>query len=425
MENWSPTSDNEKEFREAFLKLQNSTNDLILTPAPGEDGATGKRFLLQGRSYFALKAYVMTGKGFPTTEAMFDTQIPPECFLKLTKVDSEIHAQTKTGLVKMGSSCSEFYDKSLYRIIDAGTLAVTWSEQTLNLLKHTTNLNLYDQLMVLLDTKYRKLADRDEKWTDANSAAEFILEELIKAADKGKTEAEAIRGLLLKFRDTTQGVLPWVQTLITKYEKGPVANSGTQNKPYLAYLNEDLAKVTKQMKEDLWRSNDTYDKWITATGLAIGVGVSFGWIPIFGWVPLAFTAKNAATLRESWVTLWESYNELIKHNKDEEKLIEFVQSMVKQWDGILVKMDGAIQAVTVLVGMFQEQSECYILIKAGLSRIEAATEAGAGIRKACIENAISETITKVTELQAAGRGFIKAIINDNPDPVFGVPTPAA
>lgn len=117
----------------------------------------------------------------------------------------------------MGSSCSKFYDESLYRIsklllniyhtrtiydtqylVDAGTLAVTWSETTLNFLKHTTDFNLYDQLMVLVDTKYQRPSDRDQAWINAYNAATFSLNKLAQEADDGKTEAEAIRNILLK-----------------------------------------------------------------------------------------------------------------------------------------------------------------------------------------------------------------------------------
>ena len=54
-----------------------------------------------------------------------------------------------------------------------------------------------------------------------------------------------------------------VQTLITKYEKGPVTNPKCQNKPYLTYLNEDLARVTKEMNDTLKKYNDTYDDWVS------------------------------------------------------------------------------------------------------------------------------------------------------------------
>ena len=99
------------------------------------------------------------------------------------------------------SCCPLLYQDYLrlsYPLVDAGTLAVTWSEKTLNLLKHTTGFNLYDQLMVLVDPKYQKPSDRDQAWINAFNEATYNLQMLIAEADNGKTEAEAIRTLLLK-----------------------------------------------------------------------------------------------------------------------------------------------------------------------------------------------------------------------------------
>lgn len=51
-----------------------------------------------------------------------------------------------------------------------------------------------------------------------------------------------------------------MNTLVDKYsEKGDV---GTHNKPYLNYLNEDVAKSTTKMIETLGKYNHTYKDWV-------------------------------------------------------------------------------------------------------------------------------------------------------------------
>lgn len=53
MDNWNPTSDKEKELKEALIRLKKSTEGVILTPVDQKrEEAKEKRFILQGRSYF-------------------------------------------------------------------------------------------------------------------------------------------------------------------------------------------------------------------------------------------------------------------------------------------------------------------------------------------------------------------------------------
>ena len=83
-------------------------------------------------------------------------------------------------------------------LVNAGSLAVTWSEKMLGMLKHMREFNLYDQLMVLVDTKYQRLSDRDYAWDIAYNDALLSLQMLIKEAHDGKTEVEGIFTALFK-----------------------------------------------------------------------------------------------------------------------------------------------------------------------------------------------------------------------------------
>jgi hypothetical protein len=57
-------------------------------------------------------------------------------------------------------------------------------------------------------------------------------------------------------------VLPLVKILVKKYSKGPVENLRVDNKPYLTYLHEDLATLTKNMSKTLDEYNEKYDDWV-------------------------------------------------------------------------------------------------------------------------------------------------------------------
>ena len=173
------------------------------------------------------------------------------------------------------------------------------------------------------------------------------------------------------------------------------------------------------------------------------MGVSIGWFPIFGWIPLAFAAHNADNLQKAWAKLENSYNELTKRNKNEATLITFVESMVKQFDGLLDKIDAAISAVGDLSKMFEDQSQAYTVIRDGLSDIKnTTTEEDATNRKIFIDVCINQTVEQIQDvssllpsgdilpvltfslflpkLQTAGAGFVEAILTENQD-VFKKP----
>lgn len=89
------------------------------------------------------------------------------------------------------------YGNSAFQV-GAGTIAVTWSKKTLGYLHVSEDFNLYQQLMVLLDTKYKRPEDYDQAWTDAFNEAKFTLEQLIEEANNSKKEADALVVALLK-----------------------------------------------------------------------------------------------------------------------------------------------------------------------------------------------------------------------------------
>lgn len=53
LENWNPSSENDKLLKEALTRLSVSTNPLLLSPAEKlEKEEEEKKFILQGKSYF-------------------------------------------------------------------------------------------------------------------------------------------------------------------------------------------------------------------------------------------------------------------------------------------------------------------------------------------------------------------------------------
>ncbi|KAL2680517.1 hypothetical protein Neosp_008119 [[Neocosmospora] mangrovei] len=406
VDNWKPTSKEDIALKEALLTLQKSTDSVLLSPVQRKDEEEQeKKFLLQGQSYFALKAYVLTGKDFPVNDSAFNAKYPEKAFARLLPLDPGIQKETQNSLVAVGSSCSDFYNDKLHNIVRAGSLAVTWSASTLEYLTDNEDTNLYDYLMVLSDPKYRKLEDRDEAFHEAILGARGCLELLSRQAEDGRKEADKLRKDLDQFRDTTTKLRPDMITLIRKYTAG--------DKPLLPFLNADHQKRVQEETEALANYNTAYGQWKTATGMAIGIGVSIGWIPIFGWVPLGLLSHNANNLAGTYKKLWEGYENLKKENADEALLINSMNSMGKQFDGLEKKIEDAIAAVGVLSLMFDQQEQSYKQIKTSLDGMGfMADHKDAGIRNMFIKGQVKATKKKLQQLQKAAAGFVEAILTE-------------
>ncbi|RSM02934.1 hypothetical protein CDV31_010675 [Fusarium ambrosium] len=406
VDNWKPTRKDDIALKEALLTLQKSTDSVLLSPAQQkEEDEQEKKFLLQGYSYFALKAYVMTGKEFPVNDSAFNAKYPEKAFARLLSLDPGIQKETKNGLVAVGSSCSAFYNDKLQNIVRAGSLAVTWSTSTLEYLIDNEDTNLYDYLMVLSDLKYKKLEDRDEAFHEALVGAQGCLKLLTREAEDGKKQADDLRKDLDQFRDATAKLQPDMSALIRKYTAG--------DQPLLPYLNAEHQKRVQEETKTLANYNSTFDEWKASTGLAIGVGVSIGWIPVFGWVPLGFLSYNADRLAGSYKRLRESYENLKKENASEALLIESMNNMVRQFDGLEMKIQDAITAVGVLSLMFEQQRQSYELIRASLSGMGLmAEEEDAETRNMFIKSQIKGMKKKLQQLQKAAAGFVKAILTE-------------
>ncbi|KAF7555924.1 hypothetical protein G7Z17_g1849 [Cylindrodendrum hubeiense] len=372
VEKWNPTRKDDIALKEALQSLQKSTDSVLLSPTQQqEEDEEEKRFLLQGHSYFAVKAYVLTGKEFPVNDKRFDEKYPAKAFARLLPLDSNVHAETKKGLVAVGSSCTAFYNDKLQNI-------VTWSKTTLEYLTDNEDMNLYDFLMVLSDLKYQKPEDRDEAFHEALVGARGSLKLLQHEAEEGKRQANDLMNDLDKFRDATVALQPQMSALIHKYTAGP--------KPYLNYLNEEHQRRAQEETKSFADYNSTYDEWKSATGLAIG---------------------------GSWKRLWNQYETLKRENADEHLLIESMNNMVKQFDGLEGKIQDAIKAVGVLSLMFQKQSESYEMIRSSLSGMGViVSEEDAETRNLFIKSQIKAASKKLKQLEKAAAGFVKAILTE-------------
>lgn len=85
-------------------------------------------------------------------------------------------------------------------IVNAGSMTITWGDKTLDLLKQSERLNLYDYLKVLMDPKYPTPTARDQAWTTAYEASIFLLTKLMEEAKASQKQVNDIKGDMQKVR---------------------------------------------------------------------------------------------------------------------------------------------------------------------------------------------------------------------------------
>ncbi|KAK1659110.1 hypothetical protein BDP55DRAFT_720175 [Colletotrichum godetiae] len=392
---WNPTTNGEIALKVSLEKLAASTDRVLLTPAAPSLAKTKE----QEKQQVKPQGLCPEWQELPPTNDEFDKKISKDAFKRLEAVDKSIYDDTKNMMVGIGMTCGAFYDDNLFQIVQAGTVAKTWTEDTLENLqaKEVPAMGLHAQLMLGL---------------------------LEQTAVKKSAEATNIVTALLKFKADTTPFAKSLEKLIPKYSKTPLTFDDKTVNGYLAYLNADYDEAMKNLSQALGDYNSKYDDWKTATGVAISIGVSFGWMPLYGWATLAFVAHKADTLHTAWQALWENYESLEMENEKEARLIDFVTTIVGQVDDIDKKIQGAIQAAGTLSSMLQEQADAYSGINSTLAYLSFYTSStDPANRQLFIEGKLQVAITQLEVLHPASEGFMNAIFNE--DPNFMVPTSLA
>ncbi|KAF2224082.1 hypothetical protein BDZ85DRAFT_280695 [Elsinoe ampelina] len=402
---WVPTTVEDQELQDAVITL-NASNDraLVDTPAGANDP---KQFILHSKGYYDLQAYVMSGKTFPQNDAAFTALMPRDSFTKLTTIDSTIYDKTKDTMVAIGSTCQDFHTNHLAKLVNAGSIAQTYSESTIELLADAKDLNLRYQLDILMDSKYAVASAQDQAFKEAREGATMVLNMLSGQAKQNSDDIREIVKVLLVFKDNTIQNVSGVDYLIKQYQTGPVENSSDEKTPYLEYLNADLKAKTDQFEAAVRNAAGTYSQWQEATGAAVG----FVFAGIFGWIAMIYYSVHAANLRAAYNTLQEQIKTLEQDRREETALINNVRMLITQFDNIEDKMKEAIKAMTELALLFDEQAASYTRIAGYLDGMKTgASAAEYRNRKVFIQYNLDQAITKLRQLGKLAKEFKETII---------------
>ncbi|KAJ4302030.1 hypothetical protein N0V88_002163 [Collariella sp. IMI 366227] len=400
---WTPVDAAEKALKEAFTGLNDAATKAIVqgvVDAPN-------RFVLNTKGYYDLRAYVLSGKSFPTSTAEFQSKMPKSAFLKLTTIDPDIYNARlpPNTLVNIGSTCAAYHANHLAKL---GTAAVKYSENTLSLLEDD-GLGLLPQIEILLDPKYRNKASQDQVFEDAREGAQMTLTLLKDEATSKEVEVKEVLKSLIAFRENTALYLTDVQYLNKQYITGPVTNNSTMKTPYLKFLNDKVAADLAAVYSLAAEVQGTQAEYEKAKNIAIGTAFA----GVIGWVFMGIYSKKAVDLEAKVRELQSQISVMANEWQEGSLLVTYVGRVVKQCDDIDDKMDVAIKAMTELAALFSEASYCYDKISFNLKGMWTGTDSdSAANRKAYITKFTKDAITKLKELKGLASEFAEAIIRN-------------
>lgn len=130
---------------------------------------------------------MLTGKTFPRTAAEFAAKMPKSGCGQLMTCDPDIYQKTQDTIVNIGSSCFNYHQNNLAKLVTAATTAAQFSDTTISMMTDV-DMGLRPSLNVMLDPKYRNVASQDDAFQDARELALMVLSDL--KADATEKEGE-------------------------------------------------------------------------------------------------------------------------------------------------------------------------------------------------------------------------------------------
>ncbi|KAJ3532747.1 hypothetical protein NM208_g8298 [Fusarium decemcellulare] len=384
---WNPTDPQDQDIKNAFANLSLSIDKVVLPPSnPNQPN----RFILRSKAYFGLQAYVLSGKELPTRRDEFDAKLRQTALRKLTNIDDGIYDRTKGAMVAVGSSCLEYYDNHLHKLLTAGRMAIQFSEGAIELLESARDINLRHALSIILHERYTSRDNFDDAYYEAKEIAKMTLEVLRQNAREKQRETEDIR-----------------QTLIG-YKTGSVTNRAHDNKtPYIEYLNKDLADSLATLNKKVKEVQDQYSDWETNTAISIATC----WIVGLGFTLGTAISFKAKPLRDAFDALEGQISRLEEDREAETSLITLTSLMATQCTDIDMKMTGAIGALTELSLFFSNQFDCYEKISESLDGIRGSPNLqGRTNRKIYIDYQAKTCVDKLKDLKAVALEFTTSIL---------------
>ncbi|KAK5049513.1 hypothetical protein LTR84_004442 [Exophiala bonariae] len=397
-QDWAPTSDEEKSLKDAITALQTS---IVSVAKTGDQADAGSRFVLNSKDFYDVRAYIMSGKELPSADYEFDSRFGGNSFGDIVNFDNEIYSLTRKTMVEVGTTCQEYYNNQLSRLINALSPAIQYAENTTENLYRAEQINLKHQFGILLQDKYKSRADQDGEFNEAREAGLMTCEMVKEDASNKKREIDDIRATLISLKSKTQAFQPDVQKVIKQFKAGPAENSSNDQaakRPYLdrldAKYNTKLSETKKQLEGVRIKSSDLNTK----PGMAVGLAQ---W-PGLGWIPLDIARTDS--LKSAYNELEGVINEGERENNERTRLATNVSMLIEQSSDIDGKLSNLITALGKLSDFFGTQVTCVQKIDSYLNRVSGNPDSASN-RRDFVLNGLTKTADLLQELKKTAEEF--------------------
>ncbi|KAK6499404.1 hypothetical protein TWF506_004031 [Arthrobotrys conoides] len=358
---WVPVTDEDKNLAEAVSKLAGSAEDGFTTYKKPTGGVANK-FILHSQGISDLQRYVLMGMQFPSDNAKFEAKMPKSYFASITKVDATIWERTREQFVQISVSCKGFNDKYLHRILSAAATTRNYAIRALHDLSVAKFVNLRENLLVLLDEKY-KHAPHDEDYNDSRDAAVRTLKKLESDATSSKADLAKLLNGLRSFEEETGVLRKSVLTLSASYDRKYELEDGS-SQTINEIADSEHTRVLKSLEaagENLRSENTnkvTVDMLVHVTTTTTCFAPLYG-LGIVGHIYSETKLAGDVRVAEERVHTLDAKEAAVA------KLITYIAALKLQFKSIEKTMEKAIKAMQDLDHMFDKQQACFeSLIKA-------------------------------------------------------------
>ncbi|KAF3103223.1 hypothetical protein TWF569_010562 [Orbilia oligospora] len=400
---WNPKTDADKKLSDTISKLSGSAADCFDTYKE-PSGEVKVKFILNSQGVNDLQAYVLMGMQFPSDNATFETKMPKSYFDVVSKIDSTIWQRTRDEFVKISNSCQTFHDEQLYKILNAASTTRDYAKSAIHDLSQAKFINLRENLLILLDDKYRTMPP-DQDYKDAEAIANQTLKKLERNAESSKADIADIKIGLAAFKSNTGNLKKGVLALAASYDEKHTLSDGSQvNVSEMADSKhaDAVKKLLKAQDAEREESKDMvfwkFMSYVFCKSDSKAQHILGGGAALISDYELNHAVKDARAQVSS----------LDAKERAVAKLIIYVGALEAQFKTIEKSMDKAIVAMGDLYNLFDKQSTYFKSLIDNFAYVQSnLDEPSYRARAGGIMDGVNQTISSLGKLQQSAEEFYK------------------
>ncbi|KAK6344286.1 hypothetical protein TWF696_007927 [Orbilia brochopaga] len=351
--NFEPTTPEDKLLVDAVSKLAGSPQD-VFTTYTAPTGEVKDKFILNSKGITDLQRYILMGMQFPSDNDKFETKMPASSFSIITKIDDTIWKRTRDQFVEISVSCKKFHDEKLFRIANSASTTRNYASRALHHLSQSKYVNLRENLLILLDPKYRRTKDDD--YEDARDTAAATLNKLKLDAAESRADIVEVINSLKAFRSETELLRDKVIKLAEAYDQKRTMPDSTHKT-----ISEAVDAEHDRVLKDLENAESAAEK---EEEYKVGIDIGSYLLLTIGDAPLSITggilsAFSKYKLEDTVIAARNRVKNLDKQKAASAKLITYIAALKAQFKTIDDTMGRAIKAMEDLGTLFDDQQASF------------------------------------------------------------------